>query len=199
MGRHAEAIALSERAVAAAPSSVPARLALGWSHLYAREPEKAAAVCNGIGDLSRSITLQAADCLMNAHAALGQEREALGDVRRLATALEHPPAAMEKLEELSAVDGIAGLWRWRLVDLEEQLASHPGSANEQAIAVFNARLHRLDRASGALQRAAARRASVVVFLRVHPAFESLHGDPRFEDLAAQVGLPRPGGRGMAHY
>ena len=65
----------------------------------------------------------------------------------------------------------------------------PGDRSAFWIAAAYARLGEKDAAFEWLERAFQEHALFLVFLKFHPLFEALHGDPRFNDLVRRIGIP----------
>jgi tetratricopeptide (TPR) repeat protein len=82
------------------------------------------------------------------------------------------------------------------VSVAKRLAQTQGSYDAPfQIAAMYARADRADDAFAWLEKAYERRASMLTNVNVDPAFDSLRGDPRYDDLLRRIGLPkvsRPG-------
>jgi hypothetical protein len=65
----------------------------------------------------------------------------------------------------------------------------PGDASAFWIAAAHARLGEKDAAFEWLERAFQERATFLLTVKVHPFFQALHGDPRFDDLVKRIGIP----------
>src|SRR5262249_54067611 len=76
------------------------------------------------------------------------------------------------------------------VELESQ--AKPGNLSSGLPYIYAA-LGDRDRALHWLEQAYQQRVSTLVFIKQGPPFESLHDDPRFEDLLRRIGIP--GGSG----
>jgi tetratricopeptide (TPR) repeat protein len=83
-----------------------------------------------------------------------------------------------------AASGTEGLLRTHL----DMLARAPNSKTSD-LAALCAQLGEKDRAFGYLVSAYRKHDDGLVYLKVNPDFDNLHGDPRFDDLARRVGLP----------
>ena len=70
-----------------------------------------------------------------------------------------------------------------------EAVSNPPGATPYSIAAIHAALGENDRAFELLDSAYQARSFQLVSLKVDPSFESLHSDPRFQDLSRRVGLP----------
>ena len=65
----------------------------------------------------------------------------------------------------------------------------PGDGSSWGIAAVHARLGDKDAAFEWLERAFQEHATFLVFVKFHPLFDALHGDPRFDDLVKRIGIP----------
>ena len=65
----------------------------------------------------------------------------------------------------------------------------PGDASAFWIAAAQARLGEKDAAFEWLERAFQKRTFFLVHFKVHHLFDTLHGDPRFDDLVKRIGIP----------
>ncbi|HXY03499.1 MAG TPA: tetratricopeptide repeat protein, partial [Terriglobales bacterium] len=83
--------------------------------------------------------------------------------------------------------GIKGYWQHRLFMLERQSRAH--YVSPFTFGVSYARLGQVDRALDNLEKAFQERYPSMIFLAVEPVFDSLHSDPRFQDLVHRVSLP----------
>jgi len=64
-----------------------------------------------------------------------------------------------------------------------------GQAYKSAPPAVHARLREKDSAFEWLEKALQERPSFMLWLKIHPMFENLHGDPRFDDLVKRIGIP----------
>jgi hypothetical protein len=97
-----------------------------------------------------------------------------------------PPEAADRLGTAFSARGEAGYWQERLAVVEQVNAC--GSQSGFYAAAVQMSLGRPDAALDRLEHAATDHEGSLVFLRVHPAFRTLHGHPRFEALAKRVGV-----------
>jgi hypothetical protein len=65
----------------------------------------------------------------------------------------------------------------------------PNDGSSLWIAAAFARLGEKDAAFEWLEKALQERPPFMLWLKIHPMFESLHGDPRFDDLVKRIGIP----------
>jgi len=98
------------------------------------------------------------------------------------------PHVLEALERGYREDGPRG-YHLAMLRIVRQRRD---SATEHAfsLAEIHAQLNDRDAAFAALERAYAKRVSRMTVLHINPAFDNLREDPRFEDLARRVGIPK---------
>ena len=119
-------------------------------------------------------------------------------------AARQPEKAIEKCQEALAVGGRAAIVRLHAAAtyakagkteearrILEDAETHwkPDGTSSCWIASVYACLGEKDAAFDWLERAFNERASFMVFLKTHPLFVDLHGDPRFDDLVKRIGIP----------
>ena len=71
----------------------------------------------------------------------------------------------------------------KAIDLE------PDGRSSFFIAAAEARLGEKDKAFEWLERAFEERAGLLIYLKIHPMFDELREDPRFEVLVSRIGIP----------
>jgi hypothetical protein len=115
----------------------------------------------------------------------------LDEMRRTAN-LRHSSemqAVADAAENAYRVNGEAGMWA-AILATQEHL--HPGAANRTYLmAEAEAALGRKDDAIADLKHLTQRRAPEVIGVMIDPALSTLHGDKRFGQLVATIGLPPP--------
>jgi tetratricopeptide (TPR) repeat protein len=177
-GRHAEAIALDERAVRLNPLSAEAHRGLGNTLFWARKYEDA------VSRLKRAIDLEprhvgAISLLGSAYVALGRPQEALAVLDR--PEFRETPKIADVYARLGrredALRVLNGLVKRReVVDLQVM-----------AIAYFT--LGDKDRGFEWLTKAFDQRSGFISMANVSPAFDDIRDDPRFKALVARLKLP----------
>jgi len=96
----------------------------------------------------------------------------------------------EKAEDIAAVGhayevgGIRGFWKWRL---HRELTAQQVDLREVARAY--AQLGEKDKAFEWLEKMYGQRYIGMVFLKVHPKWDPLRSDPRFQDLLRRMNFP----------
>jgi tetratricopeptide (TPR) repeat protein len=181
-GRHDEAIAELRLAQRAEPLSAALNDDGCWFFYRARHHAEA------IEEAQRALLLEperpgALECVVDAASALGDHAAARAAAVTLLAALRDPAAA-----EIAAAPAAEARDRLhlRLLARLEREEDGPGSASAHAF--LNAELGRRDEALAWLERSIAAREGVVLLVRVHPAFDSVRGDPRLEALLRRAGV-----------
>lgn len=75
-------------------------------------------------------------------------------------------------------------------DLLGRLASGQGYVRSEFMAAAWGALGELDKAFDALESAYSARSAGLIYSHVDPAYDRLWGDPRFDGIAARIGLKR---------
>ncbi len=179
-----EAIAAAHRALALDPISPFTNSTVAWALLFARRHDEAARQAED--------TLRLYPDALQAHIVLAWVRVAQG---RLADAIEifgraaaASPDPMT-LGFLGHTCGRSGREPEARALLERLTAGDmAGSAPVKSIVAIHAGLGEADRAFEWLDRGLALRDGGLLALRVSPPFEPLRSDPRFDRLAARIGL-----------
>jgi len=184
-GRFPEAQAAMKQAVLNEPLSLIANAAGGWAEYYARQYDTAITRLRSTIELDPSFML--------GHLWLGHALVQTG-------AIDEAAREYETAIQLSgrSVIAVAALARARTLAGDRQEADQlVAELDEMAprrfvpqydVAVVHAAAGDRDLAFARLDRALAEREHELVFLAVDPAVDPLRGDPRFESLAARVGL-----------
>jgi len=182
-GRHGEAILELRRAQRSQPLSATLNDDGCWFFYRARRYEE------GIAEAERALRLEpqrvgAMQCVLDARAALGQHREAREAAVSILRILADPEA--DALAAAPAEQALARFDRRMVERLDDRRASLVRPSSPYAF--FYGELGDKDRAIAWLERAAAERDPVLLLVRVHPAFDSLRGDPRLEPLLRRAGV-----------
>ena len=99
------------------------------------------------------------------------------------------------IELLATADAYAGR-RSQALRLIDELKQRRQKTFVPAGAFINPylALHNYDEAFSWFERAYAEQSGILQFLKVHPFFDPIRGDPRFQDLAHRVALRKCSGR-----
>jgi TolB-like protein/DNA-binding winged helix-turn-helix (wHTH) protein/Tfp pilus assembly protein PilF len=189
LGQHEAALAEVQRAIDLDPVASGVSGDLSWIYFYARRFEDAAAQARKTLELEPS-DLSAQVCLLHSSVQLGRPGDAIAPAQAL---LRLKGATDEEVAALGRGDPAAGMrayyeWnlRWFLPRVER------GEASSFALVLLYIRLGRRDEALAWLQKAFEQRAPFLAYLGVEPRYDSLRGDPRFEELVRRLGLPEAG-------
>lgn len=183
LGRHDEAIAAVEQALRLEPVALSVESDYGWYFLYADRYEEGLEVCQRVLSADPHYGWARA-CRDQALHLLGRDDEVLAWARQ-----ESPEWRLLSEGGQQQADASAMYLKLRSAQLEKSLKSTQGAAAGVERAMDYAAIGKLDRAMDLLEAAFEERNSWLVFLRVDPRFDPLHGHSRFERLCQQVGLP----------
>jgi serine/threonine protein kinase/Tfp pilus assembly protein PilF len=185
LGRFAEARQQVELACANDPLSPSIQIMTGLIAYYERKPQLA------IREYQKALETEANFAL--AHCFLGQAYEQAGNfadaTRSLSRAVQLSPGSAEMEAALARAHAVAGQR-----DLAEAMLQtlRSRSAESYISPVLFAQvllgLSREEDAIAELQRACSMRATDLMWLKVRPTFDPIRRDPRFERIAAQIGL-----------
>ena len=187
LGRHEEAVTAIHRAVMLDPLSLIANAIEGWVLLAAGRLEDASAQLERTLELDATF-VPAIGYLAEVHLARGEPEKAVERYREAVDVAGDSPRYLAGLGVALAQAGRSGAARDVLERLESLNVMPPVPAWHRA------RLHYAlgdeDAAFAALDSAVAEGGVWILSLRIDPLFAPLAGDPRFEAVAAQVGLAR---------
>ncbi len=194
-GRHDRALAEVGRALDFDPRSPAVTSDLGWYAYFAGRPGEAVERCRKTLATDPD-SFWAEECILVAALAAGDVGAARDQaVANLATARRAPPPEVRAAVTGAAdpAQGLDAYLRWDAERMEELAGAGRTLALQQA-AVRRMMLGDGEAALVWLERAADRRAGwILPFLPVHPLFDPLRGDPRFEELVRRIS----GGEGLA--
>jgi tetratricopeptide (TPR) repeat protein len=116
----------------------------------------------------------------------GQPEEALSELERTASLMHRSPGSLELLATAEAYAG----HRTEALRLINELKQNQQKGYIPAGALINPylALHDYNEAFLWFERAYAEHSGILQFLKVHPFFDPLRGDPRFEELVRRVEL-----------
>lgn len=189
-GRSNEALTEARRAVELAPKDAPVRAGLGYRLYWARRYDEA------VAELTAALELDPK--LDTAHYFIGrarvqqgrydEAREAFARARKLAP----QDANLQSAEAyLNALAGQRKQAEKTLADIE-RLALRGLPFNSQ-VAGLRAALGEKEAALGWLELAHSHHEGALVWLKIDPRFDSLRGEPRFQEILQRMGL---GGEGV---
>jgi serine/threonine protein kinase/Flp pilus assembly protein TadD len=185
-GRFAEALTAAKRATELDPSSLTLNRNLGLSLYFVGSFDRAAE------QFVKTLEIEPRDSLV--HASLAEQYACAGHtekaIEKCAEALALNPRVMFVRMSVAATYAKVGrtVEASKIVE-EAEKAWKVGDGFSWWIAAVHALLGDKDAAFEWLERAFQERATFLVFLKFHPHFDPLHGDPRFDDLVKRIGIP----------
>jgi serine/threonine protein kinase/tetratricopeptide (TPR) repeat protein len=184
LGRHEEAIAEMRLAMELDPLSLITLAATGGVHFYARRYEEAVALHRRTLEIDPEFMPARSD-LARALAYSGRTAEAVEQYERVirlaGTSMADPSSG---LANALAVAGRIDEARAMLAELSRRRAERYVSS--WALASIHAGLGETGEALDWLERAFEERDPALVWLKVHPRFDVLRGESRFESLLARL-------------
>ncbi|MCB1034060.1 MAG: winged helix-turn-helix domain-containing protein [Acidobacteria bacterium] len=192
-GRHRQALAEADRAYSLDPFSPRVSSDLGWYAYFAGHPQEALGRCLESAD-AHPRYFWAKDCALLAALAVGDVEKA----RQLERSLLETTMGTEGLRERMSAETDPALaheafLRWEVARLEEA-AQEDIATSAWKLAVRRMMLGDREAAIAWLERAVEAHVGwILPFLPVHPLFDPLRTEPRFEHLVRRVS----GERGLA--
>lgn len=191
LGRHTEAIAEMQSAIAIDPFSAPVQSFLGRTYIWARQYDKALAQFRRCGERFPGFAINHE---REAHllAFLGRFEEAIEeDTKARLLSGEDETTVLQKEAALRSAwkkGGARGYWK-QLLDLS-RLPDNPPEGYNSAFgnAILYTELRENDKALESLEAAFEQRSLSITELGVEPAFDAIRGDARFQSLLRRVGL-----------
>ena len=186
LGRHEEALAEVRHALELDPLSLIILAGAGAAYFYARRYEEAIAHYRRALDIDPEF-LPARSDFARALEYAGRTAEAVEQyertIRLAGKSMADPSSG---LANALVVAGRADEARTMLAELSRRRAER--YVSPWALASIHAGLGEKAEALDWLERAFEEHDPALVWLKVHPRFDSLHGDPRFESLLARLRL-----------
>jgi TolB-like protein/DNA-binding winged helix-turn-helix (wHTH) protein/Tfp pilus assembly protein PilF len=188
LGRPEPAIAEMKKALELDPLAGIYNTVLGLSYYYARQYDQA------LQQFNKTLTLNPNFFITPFHLAwlysqLGQYPEAITELTkgRLLRGDDHAKVAADEiaLRKKFAAQGAKGFWQ----EIQEGNERDSTNVGEFDIPQVYARLGEKEKAMVSLERNFQDRAPLVTLLKVDPALETLHSDPRFIELLRRMNLP----------
>jgi eukaryotic-like serine/threonine-protein kinase len=186
IGRQNEAQEELQKAHELDPVSLLISTSLSWDYYASNQPDRAIELLKKTLDLDQNYG-PARRLLESCYEQKGQYKEAVAEWQKTFTLANNPElaAAIGNDFETSGYKAVLQDWLEGLQELSKREYISP-----YEIAQTEARLGDRDQVFSWLEKAYAERDSRIVALKVEPAFQDLHGDPRFQDLAKRIGLPQ---------
>ncbi len=189
LGRHAEAIEEMQKAIAIDPFSAPVQSFLGRTYVWARQFDKALAQFQKCADMFPGFAIDH-ERLAQLYAFLGKFADAITeDTKARLLSGEDGKSSLKKEEALRHAwmkDGSSGYWK-ELLELT-QMADNPPETYQSPFgaAILYAHLGEKTKALDSLENAYEQRSIAMTEIAIEPAFDSLRGEPRFQDLLRRV-------------
>jgi serine/threonine protein kinase/Flp pilus assembly protein TadD len=185
-GRFEEAIAAEKRTIELEPLLAVRVITLGLVYYLARR------FADALEQLRRGLEMQPDNALAHGlmadvYAYGGQPTKAVEECEK-ALALGRG-ADMVRLNAAAAYIKAGKVEEGRRIADEVEKTWNPSLPVSHLLASVHARLGERDAAFAWLEKAFQEHASFLAFLKVHPLFDSLYGDPRFDALVKRIGIP----------
>ena len=127
--------------------------------------------------------------MADVYARQGKYDEAVAAERQYLVRSGRGPLAIQSLQKAYASSGGKGFWNWRLHRLSEQIRQ-TGKPRPVGLARVYAQLGEKETAFEWLEKAYVEHAAALPSLKVHPAWDPLRDDPRFDDLVRRMNFPQ---------
>lgn len=193
LGRHAEAIAEMQKAVAIDPFSAPVQSFLGRTYIWARQYDKAQAQFRKCTEMFPGFAIDH-ERLAQLLAFLGKFEDAIAeDTRARLLSGEEEHSALQKeaaLRHALATSGSQGYWK-QLLEFTQLPVNPPEAYNSPfGTAILYAQLGENSKALDSLEKAFDQRSFFMTELAIEPSFDPLRPDPRFQTLLRRTGLQK---------
>jgi TolB-like protein/DNA-binding winged helix-turn-helix (wHTH) protein/Tfp pilus assembly protein PilF len=184
LGRREDAIAENNKALSLDPLSPVVNLSLADTLFYARKYDESFQQFKRTVELEPNF-LPAHVRLMSAYEEKAMYPEALAEFERVAELSGYSSGFIKDINHAYESSGVAGYYQMRLRFIEQ-------SGNKENLpteaAIVYARIGDTEHALQFLEKGVAEHEMLATVLNVEPAFDSLHSNPRFEDLVRRMNL-----------
>lgn len=175
LGRHEEALGAIRRALEIDPLSLILNRQYGASLLFARQYDAA------VKQMTKTVELDANfavghSTLSGAYRMIGNYAESVEELARFQELIGADQTAVLMRDSFAR-----GGWDGFLVAMTDN--GRPANLTPYNVATFHAALGEKDSAFVELNKSYQNREAILGLLKVDPRFDSLHDDPRFQDLA----------------
>lgn len=185
LGRPDEAIAHTMLAQELDSTSLIIRSHFGFLYFFAHRYDDSITACQKVLDLDPTF-FAVRRYLGQAYAQKGKYEQAISEFQKAVAGSGSSPLMRAELAHTLAIAGKRNEAERILAELK-QLATER-YISSYSIALVYSGLGNKDETFNSLERAFQDRADYLVFLKVDPRFDWLHGDPRFASLVERVGL-----------
>jgi DNA-binding winged helix-turn-helix (wHTH) protein/TolB-like protein len=186
LGRPAESLAESKRLLEIDPLDLTWNSHLAWYYLVMRQYDQAIEKC--LGTLKMGEIFWAHYYLGQAYEQTGRYEEAISEFKKTISLSKGNPEFTAALGHAYAVSGQENEARRVLEELNDGTKHRYVSPDFRALIYTG--LGDKNAAIEQLQKAYDEHAGQLVFINVDQRFDSLHSDPRFQELCRRVGLSR---------
>jgi eukaryotic-like serine/threonine-protein kinase len=185
-GRVGDSIVAAKRAMDLEPLSWMLNFYLGFLYYIARRFDKA------IDQILKALEIDPGNLanhryLADAYAYVSQPKKAIEECKRI-IALSRGMMSLQ-LPAIVTYSKVGELGKARELLDQAEKDWKPDGRSSFFIAAAEARLGDKDKAFAWLERAFEERVGLLIYLKVHPMFDELRTDPRFEALAGRIGIP----------
>jgi tetratricopeptide (TPR) repeat protein len=185
-GRFEESVAVAKRGLELEPFSDSSQFWMGVDYFVARRCDLAVEYFQKVLEINPHNT-QCLTVLSAAYAWGGQPEKALKPCQE---AIASAGGAIQILGQVGATYAKIGKKQEAREILQQAEKSwKPDGRSSIWIGAIYAALGEKDAAFDWLEKAFQEHTSFLVYFKVHPIFENLHGDPRFDALVKRIGIP----------
>lgn len=186
-GRFDEALTERKKSIEMDPASVVDKIVYGMILYYARRYDEAAAHYKKMLEKDKNL-YHPYFWLWNITNLQGNEPEAYEWFIKYQTQIKTPPEIIQLYQTAYQKSGTKGILREIIRQDEKIIATDKNPDLLYESACYSSLLGNKEKAFEYLGKAYEIRKSSLNFIKVDPALDSLHDDPRFEDLVRRVGL-----------
>ena len=183
IGRSTEAITEAKRALQLDPVSWWTNMTLANMYVYSRQYDQAIEQCQQMIELEPNDSRRHW-VLANIYEKMGRYEDAVRAWQKVMTLSDAPAERVAALDSAYSESGPEGYWMWRLERLKGKYDRNP-----KATAIYYAQLGDKDQAFVWLEKAYEKHNGEMLLLKVHPSWDPLRDDPRFQDLLRRMNFP----------
>lgn len=186
IGKHDEALRKMEIAQDLDPLTLPLKISLAWTYVFARQYDQAIAQFRGILELNPN-QFDAHSGLGMAYMLKGMNEEGIAELQKV---LDFS-GGMHGRKDLAWAYAMAGR-RSDAIKILDDLKdpSKQKSGSHLNLAIIYGALGEKELGLAQLEVAYTKREQEILWLKVEPQFDGLRSDPRFDDLLRRIGFPQ---------